>query len=313
MHAACLSGTGPRCLFSGPQVRAKAHLSQLLAAGMGFAADDLTLVHCGGLVQGVPFAPTVKRGAWALAQKLGYKLDDETFRRLDGKNVKYIVPERIWTAPLPIRSAVILDRHASNPTALNRIDEISALKTALSEAFELIDVIGFRIRFADFRIKLRGLLHTLLRRCRRGGRAPRPYLPMSQPSIAVAELARSPEGIDWHALTSAMPDQLARDCLESLAHRTSRDVRCRGPRVSTLGPVFTTMAACSPHLSGAPPCHQCTLAGRRLSDLALSARSCRTDTPRRCCRADLRALQEARSGAGANVASRGRAGRGPKA
>src|SRR3954447_6302851 len=56
--------------------------------------------------------------------------------RLDGKNVKYIVPERIWTAPLPIRWAVILDRHASNPTALNRIDEISALKTALSEAFE---------------------------------------------------------------------------------------------------------------------------------------------------------------------------------
>jgi hypothetical protein len=30
-----------------------------------------------------------------------------------------------------------------------------------------------------------------------------------------AELTRSPEGIDWHALTSAMPDQLARDALES--------------------------------------------------------------------------------------------------
>jgi hypothetical protein len=31
----------------------------------------------------------------------------------------------------------------------------------------------------------------------------------------LAELTRSPEGIDWHALTSAMPDQLARDALES--------------------------------------------------------------------------------------------------
>ena len=128
----------------------------------------------------------------------------------------------------------------------------------------------------------------------------------------LAELTRSPEGIDWRALTSAMPDQLARDALESSAHRTSRDVRYRDPRVSTLGPVFTTMAACSPHLSGAPPGHQCTLAGRRLSDLALSARSCRTDTPRRCCRAHSRALQEARSGAGANAARRGRAGAGPE-
>src|SRR4051794_35974925 len=72
------------------------------------------------------------------------------------------------------------------------------------------------------------------------------------------------------------------------------------------------MAACSPHLSGAPPGHQCTLAGRRLSDLALSACSCRTDAPRRCCRADSRSLQEARSGAGANAASRGRAGAGPE-
>jgi hypothetical protein len=31
----------------------------------------------------------------------------------------------------------------------------------------------------------------------------------------LAELTRSPEGIDWRALTSAMPDQLARDALES--------------------------------------------------------------------------------------------------
>ena len=137
LHAACLVRNGAAMLVFGPPGAGKSTLClNLLAAGMGFAADDLTLVHCGGLVQGVPFAPTVKRGTWALAQKLGYKLDDETFRRLDGKNVKYIVPERIWTAPLPIRWAVILDRHASNPTALNRIDEISALKTALSEAFE---------------------------------------------------------------------------------------------------------------------------------------------------------------------------------
>ena len=80
-------------LVFGPPGAGKSTLClNLLAAGMGFAADDLTLVHCGGLVQGVPFAPTVKRGAWALAKQLGYKLDDETFRRLDGKNVKYIVP-----------------------------------------------------------------------------------------------------------------------------------------------------------------------------------------------------------------------------
>ena len=137
LHAACLVRNGAAMLVFGPPGAGKSTLClNLLAAGMGFAADDLTLVHCGGLVQGVPFAPTVKRGAWALAKQLGYKLDDETFRRLDGKNVKYIVPERIWTAPLPIRWAVILDRHASNPTALNRIDEISALRTALSEAFE---------------------------------------------------------------------------------------------------------------------------------------------------------------------------------
>jgi hypothetical protein len=137
LHAACLVRDGAAMLVFGPPGAGKSTLClNLLAAGMGFAADDLTLVHRGGLVQGVPFALTVKRGAWALAQHLGHKLDDKAFRRLDGKNVKYIVPEQIWTASLPIRWAVILDRHASNPTELNRIDEISAIRTALSEAFE---------------------------------------------------------------------------------------------------------------------------------------------------------------------------------
>ena len=81
LHAACLVRNGAAMLVFGPPGAGKSTLClNLLAAGMGFAADDLTLVHCGGLVQGVPFAPTVKRGTWALAQKLGYKLDDETFR-----------------------------------------------------------------------------------------------------------------------------------------------------------------------------------------------------------------------------------------
>jgi hypothetical protein len=138
LHAACLVRNGAALLIFGAPGAGKSTLClNLVAAGMGFAGDDLTIVHQGGLAQGVPFAPTVKRGSWALAKRLGHKLDEvQAFRRPDGRHVKYVVPEEVWTDPLPIRWVVILDRHTGNPTTLNCLDEVSALKTALSEAFE---------------------------------------------------------------------------------------------------------------------------------------------------------------------------------
>jgi hypothetical protein len=138
LHAACLVRNGAALLIFGAPGAGKSTLClSLVAAGMGFAGDDLTLVHQGGLAQGIPFAATVKRGSWALAKQLGHKLDEiQAFRRLDGRHVKYVVPEHVWTDPLPIRWVIILNRHTRNPTVLTRLDEISALKTALSGAFE---------------------------------------------------------------------------------------------------------------------------------------------------------------------------------
>ena len=128
----------------------------------------------------------------------------------------------------------------------------------------------------------------------------------------LAELTRSPEGIDWRALTSAMPDQLARDALESQLIALREMFGIAIPRKSALSGRFL------PRWQHARRIFQ---ARHPVISAPLRAAGCLTWLFRRAHverthRAVLpcysRALQEARSGAGANAARRGRAGAGPE-
>jgi hypothetical protein len=137
LHAACVVRNGAALLMFGAPGTGKTTLClALVDAGMGFAGDDVTLVHPGGRAQGVPLPPALKRGAWSFAQQLGLDLDQvPAHQRLDRKLVKFVVPGQVWTEALPIRGFIMLDRHATHRAALTPLDRIDALRKALAEAF----------------------------------------------------------------------------------------------------------------------------------------------------------------------------------
>jgi energy-coupling factor transporter ATP-binding protein EcfA2 len=92
LHTACMALRGGALLLSGAPGAGKSTLATALShAGVGYAGDDITLLHPDGLVQGVPFAASVKRGAWPLLRRSFPQLTAlPTHVRLDGLPVRYL-------------------------------------------------------------------------------------------------------------------------------------------------------------------------------------------------------------------------------
>lgn len=109
----------------------------LMAAGFGYAADDVTLLRRDGTVQGVPFSPTAKEGSWNLLEQIGFELSDiPVHRRLDDVYVRYISPHKSFcTDPLLLRTFIKLRREKDARASLVPMGKVEALATILEEGF----------------------------------------------------------------------------------------------------------------------------------------------------------------------------------
>jgi hypothetical protein len=92
LHAACLVAGGKGLLISGRPGAGKTTLAlHLMDLGLEYGGDDIVLIAPDGRAEGVPFPPTIKRGAWALISKLrGNLAGSIVHKRLDGKRVRYL-------------------------------------------------------------------------------------------------------------------------------------------------------------------------------------------------------------------------------
>ncbi len=137
IHAASLARGGRMLLLCGEPGAGKTTLTVALAqAGFGYAGDDIALLGPHGRVAGVPFAASVKSGAWPLVSRFRRDLEAvRIFRRSDGQDVRYLPPAGpVAAAPLPLGWVVLLRRQPDGPARLAHLDRIEAMRSVLAEA-----------------------------------------------------------------------------------------------------------------------------------------------------------------------------------
>jgi hypothetical protein len=136
IHAAALVRDGRMLLVCGEPGAGKTTLTlALVHAGFGYGGDDIALLMPQGQVAGVPFAASVKAGAWPLLSRFRPDLQDlPIFRRTDGQDVRYLPPDAPATDPLLLGWVVLLRRQPGGPAQLTHLDRIDAMRAVLVEA-----------------------------------------------------------------------------------------------------------------------------------------------------------------------------------
>lgn len=135
-HAACLSLSGRSLLVSGAPGAGKTTLAlQLAENGFGYAADDITLIGPDGTARGVPFAPTIKAGAWDLVSRIRPDLRNAAVHhRPDGKRVRYLSLVGSDRQPHPI-GWIFFIRRVTGDIELKRIGAADAIRRLIEGSF----------------------------------------------------------------------------------------------------------------------------------------------------------------------------------
>jgi hypothetical protein len=139
LHAAavCQNDDGPCVLFPGPSGAGKSTLTAaLLSEGFESLGDDTVVLARDTLnVRGVPFGICLKNGAWELlATRFPHLTEQPIHNRLDGKRVRYLIPdtrrggvlEKARPAAWIVFPQQVGDRH-SELVPLSRADALSRL------------------------------------------------------------------------------------------------------------------------------------------------------------------------------------------
>jgi hypothetical protein len=129
LHAACLASSGKCLLVNGRPGAGKTTLAvHLIGAGFEYAADDVVLIAPDGCVTGLPFAPALKSGAWALIEKFRPDLHDSAVHcRLDGKRVRYLDVPRTINGGMPVGWIVFIKRVSNVPPKLVPLGQLETI------------------------------------------------------------------------------------------------------------------------------------------------------------------------------------------
>ena len=138
LHAACLLTGGKGLLVSGRPGAGKTTLAlHLMEEGFEYAGDDIVLITPDGRAEGVPFAPALKPGAWAMVSKFhGNLADSAVHTRLDGKRVRYLkVLRRADSGSFPVGWIVFIKRVPHVPATLVPLGQIETMSRVIDGSY----------------------------------------------------------------------------------------------------------------------------------------------------------------------------------
>ncbi len=107
----------------------------LLRAGYNYGSDDVTLINPDGTVTGLPLAPGMKEGSWAIAEEIGIQLTEPAQMRPDGRPIRFaqIVAEKIVPSGAA-RTIISLHRKDGVSAELRPMSSHEALGELLRES-----------------------------------------------------------------------------------------------------------------------------------------------------------------------------------
>lgn len=138
LHAATLVRNGRALLVLGDPGAGKSTLALFADAAGPFqlAGDDIAELRPDGGVRPVPFAATVKRGAWPLLLALRPELADQPAHlRPDGKTVKYLPPVPATTDRHKVSWIIELARRPGACAALSPLSIADTFRASLAGAW----------------------------------------------------------------------------------------------------------------------------------------------------------------------------------
>lgn len=159
LHAACMIDDAGAVLLLGSPGAGKTTLSvALLAEGLSYGSDDVTLISNDGSSLGVPLPIGAKEGAWPqIASSYGDLSGFPIHLRPDGQKVRYLVPPGPAVEnPTAVKAVVRLRRTGDSPPSIVSISSAEAMTELLRESraldgrcsIEIVQVLGQIIRGA---------------------------------------------------------------------------------------------------------------------------------------------------------------------
>ena len=107
----------------------------LIGAGYNYGSDDVTLVNPDGTVTGLPLAPGMKQGSWAIAEEIGIELSEPAQMRPDGRRVRFAHIEAEKIVPSgAVKTIVALHRKDGASAELRPMSSHEALGELLRDS-----------------------------------------------------------------------------------------------------------------------------------------------------------------------------------
>jgi hypothetical protein len=146
-HAACLLLGGKSLLVSGRPGAGKTTLAlHLMEAGFDYGADDIVFIAPDGSAMGVPFAPALKPGSWAMVQKFRPDLGETVVHsRPDGKRVRYLkIPHTAPNGTSPVAWIVFIKRAPNGPAKLTPIGQLETMSRLIDGSFSPVGKLTYQ-------------------------------------------------------------------------------------------------------------------------------------------------------------------------
>lgn len=137
-HAACMFWRGRGLLVSGPPGAGKSILTfHLLGAGFAYASDDVTLIAPDGAAAGIPFAMTLKSGAWPIIENACPGLRElHIHKRGDGKLVRYMTPpDQTQHGSFPVGWILFIERSPGGGARFEPLSQIETMERWISSTY----------------------------------------------------------------------------------------------------------------------------------------------------------------------------------